>query len=106
MSYNLRSLLLTGLFGFILPFVTISSVLAVLEGAAWVPLLQSLSTAGVAGLTDILHIFGSGNVLHGIFLISGVGCMVSMLFEAYNLWLSLMPRHQARPIPPAREWGQ
>ncbi|MGK7890612.1 MAG: hypothetical protein AB4042_14875 [Leptolyngbyaceae cyanobacterium] len=94
MAYGVRSLLLTGIFGFILPVVTISSVFIVLMGMSWIPVLHSISAAGLAGLIGILHVFGSGHALQGILIISGTGCIVSILFDAYYLWLLVRPTHQ------------
>ncbi|NEQ96512.1 MAG: hypothetical protein F6K30_07285 [Cyanothece sp. SIO2G6] len=102
MSYNLRSLLLTGLFGVILPLVMIVGFFIALLGIGLLPPLQSISTTGIAGLTDILSIFGSGNVMQGMLLISCVGCVVAILFDAYNLWILASPVRQASH-PPSHE---
>ena len=84
MSYRLRSLLLTGVFGFVMPLFVIVGLFATLLTIGLLPFCQPASLSGTTAFINILQTFGNGDTLHGFLTIGVVGATVSILFDACN----------------------
>ncbi|MBD2448557.1 hypothetical protein H6G76_15625 [Nostoc sp. FACHB-152] len=79
----LRSLLLTIIFSFVAPMFLIGGILVIVTGLGYFPGLQALTEAGARGILHFLAIFGSGNSLHGLLIISLTWSFVGGLFDTY-----------------------
>jgi hypothetical protein len=82
----LRSLLLTGIFSFLVPVALIGIILATLLAIGYVPHLEIVGKAGVSQVFYFLSTFGSGSVLRGIVTIATTGSVVGILFDAYTFY--------------------
>ena len=91
MCHSFRSLVVTGVFGMLLPLFVILSLFATLFLLGLVPFLQSYAMTGTAQLVHILEIFGSGSLIQGSLVIGLVSSVVSALFDACNLLVLSKP---------------
>lgn len=85
----LRSLILTGIFSFLVPVTFIGIILATLLLLGYIPHLEIVGKAGVNQVSHFLAIFGSGSIARGVLTIGMTGSLVGMLFDAYTFY-----RHQ------------
>ncbi|MCW5317572.1 hypothetical protein GTQ43_28340 [Nostoc sp. KVJ3] len=79
----LRSLLLTIVFSFIAPIFLVGGGLLFLSFIGYFPGLQELTEAIATQIVRFLATFGSGNPLHGLFVISLTCSFVGSLFDTY-----------------------
>lgn len=79
----LRSLVLTIIFSFVAPMFLIGGILLILSGLGYFPGLQPLTEASARGILHFLAIFGSGNSLRGLLIISLTWSFVGALFDTY-----------------------
>lgn len=79
----LRSLLLTIVFSFITPMLLIGSLLLLLSFINHIPGLQGVTDEIPTQIMHFLATFGSGNALHGIFVIALTCGFVGALFDMY-----------------------
>lgn len=79
----LRSLLLTIIFSFFTPMFFLGGVLVFVSFIGYIPTLQYITEAIAAHIMQFLTIFGSGNPLHGLFIISLTCSFVGALFDTY-----------------------
>ena len=91
MSYNFRSLFVTGLFGLMLPLCVIAGFFVTFFAFGFIPVLHTFSVGGTHQLIHILQTFGSGNVLQGCFVIGVAVSMVSTLFDVCNVLILSRP---------------
>ncbi|MGF1498465.1 MAG: hypothetical protein ACFB8W_16825 [Elainellaceae cyanobacterium] len=84
MAYRLRSLLLTSIFGFILPISAIGLGLVALLLIGTIPVFEEVRQVGLSGLTEVLQEFGSGHPVQGALVISLTSSLVGVLFDTYN----------------------
>ncbi len=78
-----RSLLLTVVFSFVAPMAVVGALLATLSLIGYIPGLQFFTSAIANPILQILAIFGSGNSLHGLFVIASTCSFVGVLFDTY-----------------------
>lgn len=79
----LRSLLLTVIFSFVTPLFLFGGVFVVVFLIGYIPALQYVTEASATHILQFLTIFGSGNPLHGLFVISLTCSFVGALFDTY-----------------------
>ncbi|WP_414529909.1 hypothetical protein [Nodularia chucula] len=79
----LRSLLLTMFFSFIAPMSLVGGVLFFLPLIGHFPALQGATESSTTRILHFLSIFGSGNPLHGLVVISLTCSFVGALFDTY-----------------------
>ena len=91
MSYNLRSLFLTGVFGLMVPLCLIAGFFLTFFLVGIIPAFQPFAADGMAALIHILQIFGNGNVLQGSLVIGITSSAVSILFDVCNLFILSKP---------------
>lgn len=82
----LLSLLLTGFFGFTASCLVLTILLVTLQGLSLLPYIDSVGQTSSQSLTDFLAIFGQGQPLEGVLVISVTCSLVSLLFEIYVLY--------------------
>ncbi|RMF63172.1 MAG: hypothetical protein D6742_18270, partial [Cyanobacteria bacterium J069] len=82
----LRSLLITGIFSFLVPIVLVGCLLVPLRLLQQIPSLEVMSQAGIAPVVEFLRVFGSGNPLDGMLVIASVCSLVGILFDSYTLY--------------------
>ncbi|GAB4459339.1 MAG: hypothetical protein OHK0037_04560 [Elainellaceae cyanobacterium] len=82
----MRSLLITGIFSFLVPVVLVGFFLVPLRLLQEIPSLEVMSQAGIAPVIEFLRVFGSGNPLHGMLVIASVCSLVGILFDSYTLY--------------------
>jgi hypothetical protein len=82
----LRSLVLTGIFSFLIPIVFIGLILATLALLGHIPHLEIVGIEGVEHILRFLAVFGSGSALRGVIVISSASTLVGVLFDAYALY--------------------
>ncbi|MEB3355232.1 MAG: hypothetical protein VKK04_00695 [Synechococcales bacterium] len=88
MVYRLRSLLLTGIFGFILPVFVIGLGLAGLLIIGVIPVFEHIRQIGLTYLTAFLREFGSGHPVQGVLVLGITSSLVGVLFDTYNFLAS------------------
>jgi hypothetical protein len=82
----LRSLVLTGIFSFLIPIIFIGLILATLALLGHIPHLEMVGVEGVDHILQFLAVFGSGSALRGVVAISSASTLVGVLFDAYALY--------------------
>lgn len=82
----MRSLLITGIFSFLVPVALVGCLLVPLRLLQEIPSLEIMSQAGIAPVMEFLRVFGSGNPLHGMLVIASVCSLVGILFDSYTLY--------------------
>ena len=91
MSYNLRSLFTTGLFGLMMPLCLIAGLFMAFLLMGIIPFLQEFSAHGMAHFIHVLQTFGNGSVLQGCLVIGITFSGVSTLFDMCNLLVLSKP---------------
>lgn len=91
MCHGLRSLVLTGVLGMLLPLFVILSLFSALFLVGLIPFLRSYTMVGTAQLVHILEIFGNGSLIQGSLVIGLASSVVSALFDACNLLVLSKP---------------
>lgn len=81
----LRSLVLTGIAGFIAPLLFMGMLITTAFLIGYVPGLDGISHDNLNRLTHFLNVFGSGSPLRGVVVLGIVGGSVGMLFDTYAL---------------------
>jgi hypothetical protein len=79
----LRSLVVTIIFSFVAPMFLIGGILLILSGLGYFPGFQAVTEPSARGILHFLAIFGSGNSLHGLLIISLTWSFVGGLFDTY-----------------------
>lgn len=87
----LRSLVLTGIAGFLTPMLFMGMLLSVVFLIGYVPGLDGISHDNLNRLAHFLNVFGSGNPLRGVVILGIVGGSVGMLFDTYALLATSKP---------------
>lgn len=82
----LRSLVITGIFSFLIPIIFIGLILATLALLGHIPHLEIVGIEGVERILRFLAVFGSGSALGGVVVISSASTLVGVLFDAYALY--------------------
>jgi hypothetical protein len=78
-----RSVLLTSLLSFVMPWLFVAIALASLCLVSYIPQLTMLGNAGAQLVLQVLATFGSGNALHGITIVGVTCAFVGALFDAF-----------------------
>lgn len=82
----LRSIVISGIFSFILPCAAIGTIALGLYILSIPPGLATLSQSGLQQLGYILRIFGNGDVTTGLILIGCVCSLVGILFDMFAFY--------------------
>lgn len=82
----LRSLLITGIFSFLAPTLLVGVVWAVISLMGYIPHAEAVSHVGIAQLTHVLDVFGSGSAFRGLLVIGLVCSLVGVLFDTYTFY--------------------
>lgn len=86
LPHLLRSLILSGIFSFLLPLLLIGVILGSLTLINYVPWLEPVSHDGIEQVLNFLLIFGSGSAIRGIVIIGLVCSLVGILFDTYAFY--------------------
>ncbi|NJR65794.1 MAG: hypothetical protein HC772_11450 [Leptolyngbyaceae cyanobacterium CRU_2_3] len=82
----LRTLLITGILSFFVPFLLIGTILVGLMVVRHIPSVEMISTIGLDQILSFLIVFGTGSAIRGLFTISIVSSLVSVLFDTYTFY--------------------
>jgi hypothetical protein len=82
----LRSIVLTGVFSFILPSAVIGVLALGLYSLSIAPAMGDISQAGLQQMTYVLLIFGNGSAVAGLILINCVCSLVGILFDVFSFY--------------------
>lgn len=83
----LRSLVLTTVFSFTTPILTLGSLLLGLWLLHLVPFLAGLGEMGINQLLQFLTVFGAGSPLPGLLIIGATCSLVGGVFDLFNFCL-------------------
>jgi hypothetical protein len=86
-----RSLLLTLLLSFALPFLLIVALLTGLGILGYLPVVNTLGQLAQAQLIQFLVIFGDGAMWPGLVIIAATCSLVAGFFDLFNFWLYGFP---------------
>lgn len=81
----LRSLVLTGLAGFIAPGLFMGMLVTIVFVIGYLPGLDSISHDNMDRIIHFLKVFGSGSQVRGVVVLGIVGSSVGVLFDTYTL---------------------
>ncbi|MGB3494176.1 MAG: hypothetical protein WBA57_15710 [Elainellaceae cyanobacterium] len=86
-----RSLVLTGIAGFIAPMVFVGALVSAVFLIGYIPGLDGISHDNLNRVAHFLNVFGSGNPFRGVVVLGIVGGSVGMLFDTYALLATSKP---------------
>ena len=91
MSYNLRSLAITGIFGLMVPLCIIAGFFGTFLLVGMFPIAHVFAAQGMHHLIHILQTFGNGSIFQGSLIIAIAISVVAVLFDVCNLLILSKP---------------